>query len=115
MKKRNPAPATRIMYVECKVSEDHRGRASIRRVRFSKTGRTIYIGGMGLQSCRGAGIYGNFINPETGIEYWISGPKQNGEDRHWAGGGPVYVEADVQEEYWRDIRKCDPPADPFWA
>ena len=107
--------ANRIMYVECTVGSLHRGRASIRRVRFSRTGRTIYIGGMGLTSRRGSGIVGNYINPETGIEYWISGPKKNGQDRHWAGGGPVYVEAGVQEEYWRDIRKREPPEDPFWA
>ena len=106
---------TRIMYVECKASGDGRGRASIRRVRLSKTGRTIFIGGMGLKSCRGSGIYGNYMNPDTGIEYWISGPKRNGEDRHWAGGGPVYVEPEVQEEYWRVIRKCNPPPDPSRA
>jgi hypothetical protein len=107
--------ATRIMYVECKATNDHRGRASIRRVRYSKSGRSIRIGGMILQSCRGAGIYGNYVNPETEIEYWISGPKKNGQDRHWVGGGPVYVEPDVQDEYWREIRGCEPPADPSWT
>jgi hypothetical protein len=78
--------ATRIMYVEIKSDRGDRGRASIRRVRFSKSGRTIFIGGMGLQSCKGAGISANYYYPETGIEYWISGPKKNGEDRHWTLG-----------------------------
>ena len=69
-----------------------------------------------MKSCKGSGIRGNYVNPETGIEYWVSGPKKNGQDRHWAGAGPVYVEPDVQEEYWRDIRGMDqPPDDPFWA
>lgn len=108
--------ATRIMYVEIKSGRGDRGRASIRRVQFSKTGRTIYIGGMGLKSCKGTGIGANYFNPETGIEYWVSGPKKNGQDRHWAGGGPVYVEADIQEEYWKNIRGMEElPDDPFWA
>jgi hypothetical protein len=107
--------ATRIMYVECKASGDHRGRARICRVRFSKTGRTIYLGGLKPQSQRGRGIYGNYIDIQTGLEYWVSGPKRNGQDRHWIGGGPVRIEADVVDEYWRDIRQCDPPENPFIA
>ena len=108
--------STRIMYVEIKQGASGRERASIRRVRFSKSGRTIYIGGMGLKSLKGSGFTANYINPETGIEYWISGPKKNGKDRHWAGGGPVYVEADVHEEYWIGIRGMDKlPDDPFRA
>jgi len=107
--------STRIMYVECCASEDHRGRARICRVRFSKTGRTIYLGGLVLQSLRGSGIFGNYVNTKTGIEYWVSGPKKNGEDRHWAGGGEVHIDSDVVDEYWRDIRECDPPENPFIA
>jgi hypothetical protein len=48
-----------------------------------------------------------------GIEYWVSGPKKNGRDRHWAGSGPVTIEADVVDEYWREIRRCEPPQNPF--
>jgi hypothetical protein len=106
---------TRIMYVECGASFDHRGRARICRVRFSKTGKTIYLGGLKLQSQRGAGIMGNYADTTTGIEYWVSGPKRNGEDRHWAGGGPVKIEPEVVDEYWRNIRGCEPPDDPFTA
>jgi hypothetical protein len=99
------------MYVECKGSADHRGRARICRVRFSQTGKTIYVGGLKLQ--RGSGIYGNYFDIETGIEYWVSGPKRNGEDRHWTGGGEVRIDPEVVDEYWRDIRQCEPPDDPF--
>jgi hypothetical protein len=38
---------------------------------------------------------------ETGEEYWVSGVKRNGEDRHWAGSGPVVVDDDAREEYER--------------
>lgn len=64
---------------------------------------------------RGSGIVGNHFNPQTGVEYWVSGPKRNGQDRHWAGGGKVRIEQDCVDEYWRNIRKLEPPADPFWA
>ena len=104
---------SRIMYVECKATEDGRGSARICRVTFSKSGRTIYSGGRKLQSLRGSGVYGNYADVNTGIEYWVSGPKKNGQDRHWAGGGPVKVDADCVDEYWRDIRNCEPPEDPF--
>ena len=56
---------------------------------------------------------GNYIDMTTGLEYWVSGPKRNGEDRHWAGGGAVRIESDVVDEYWRDIRKCPVPENPF--
>ncbi len=106
-------PATRIMYVECKASGDDRGRARICLVRYSKSGRSIYVGGLALQSQRGGGIRGNYINIHTGTEYWVSGPKKNGQDRHWAGGGEVRIDPDVVDEYWRDIRGCEPPKDPY--
>lgn len=112
--KTSPAP-TQIMYVECKASAGDRGRARICRVRLSKTGRTIYVGGLVLQSLRGSGISGNYVNVKTGIEYWVSRPKKKGGDRHWAGGGDVHIEPGVVDEYWRDIRQCDPPINPFLA
>jgi hypothetical protein len=53
---------------------------------------------------KGSGICANYFEVETGEEYWISGPKKNGEDRHWAGSGKVEIDEDVREEYLRDIR-----------
>lgn len=104
---------TRIMYVECKTGRNDRGGARICRVRFSKSRRTIYVGGLILESCRGAGVAGNYVDANSGFEYWVSGPKKNGRDRHWAGGGDVRIDPDVVDEYWRDVRQCDPPANPF--
>jgi hypothetical protein len=82
-------------------------------VRFSKSGRTLYVGELELQSCQGQGIRGNYFDVKTGTEYWVSGPKKNGEDRHWAGGGVVRIDADLIDEYWRTIRGCELPNDPF--
>lgn len=106
--------ATRIMYVECKASGDHRGRARICRVRLSKSGRTIYLGGLVLQSQRGGGVFGNYVDSKTGLEYWVSSPKKNGEDRHWAGGGDVRIEQSVVDEYSRNIREYNSPKILLW-
>lgn len=118
------AHKTRIMYVECKGSGDHRGPARICRVQFSKSGRTIYLDGLALTPCSttarlngrsGPGTYGNYIDRRTQIEYWVSGPRKRGGDRHWAGGGQVSVDSEVVDEYWRDIRNQHPPKNPFIA
>jgi hypothetical protein len=106
---------TRLMYIELKSGHNDDGPARIVRVRFSKTGRTIYYQGKAFQSCKGGGIGANYFDVATGEQYWISGPKREGGDRHWAGNGPVEIDADVVDEYWRDIRQCRPPENPNLA
>jgi len=98
------AKLTRIMYVELKTGYSDNGPAWICRARFTRTGRSLYFHGKRLQAAKGGGIAGNFFDPETGEEYWASGAKKDGRDRHWAGGGPVVIDDDADEEYWRDIR-----------
>jgi hypothetical protein len=84
------------MYVELKSGGDS-GPAWIGRVRFSKTGRTAYYRGRTLR--RAQGVSGNHVDVASGDEYWISGVKRDGTDRHWAGGGPVDIDDDVRDEY----------------
>ena len=84
------------MYVELKSGNDA-GPAWIGRVRFSKTGRTAFYRGRTLT--RSQGISGNHVDEQSGEEFWISGVKKDGTDRHWAGGGHVEVDADVLDEY----------------
>src|SRR5262245_5279115 len=98
---------TRIMYVELKSGHGDRGPARIGRVRFSHSGPTLYYRGEQFRSSSGRGIAGNYFDVRTGEEYWISGPKKNGQDRHWAGSGPVEIDLDVAEEYWWAIRGCE--------
>jgi hypothetical protein len=98
------AKLTRIMYVELKSGFGDNGPAWICRARFTRTGRSLYFHGKRLQAIKGGGISGNFLDPDTGDEYWVSGPNKDGSDRHWAGGGPIVVDDDAAEEYWRDIR-----------
>jgi hypothetical protein len=92
----------RIMYLERKTENGRslgdRGPAEIGEVTFSRTHATAYYQGKTFRRARSTGhrrtgIFGNYRCIETGDEYWISGVKARGSNRHWAGGGPVAVAA----------------------
>jgi hypothetical protein len=87
------------MYVELKTGFSDNGPAWIGKVTFSKTGRTAYYRGHNLR--RVHGVSGNYLDVQTGEEYWISGIKRDGTDRHWAGGGPVGIDSDVRDDYMK--------------
>lgn len=91
----------RIMYIESKAG-GLSGPARIGRVRFSKTGRTIYYRGRTFQSLNGSGFKANYFDVATGEEFWISGCEKRGGDRLY--GGSVEIDADVREQYWTKIR-----------
>lgn len=100
-------PKTRIMYIENK-SGSLNGPARIGRVRFSKTGKTLSYGGRTLRSLKGSGFKANYYDIDSGEEFWISGPRKDGQDRLYPGSSqPVEIDEDVAEEYWRDVR-CEP-------
>lgn len=92
------------MYIECKAT-GLTGPARIGRVTFSKSGRSIYYGGKMFQSLGGGGFKSNFFDTESGKQYWISGPRRDGEDRLYGERVPVLVDEDVREEYWTHIRR----------
>lgn len=96
----------RIVYIEQRThpgGHDDCGPARIGRVTFSKTGRTLYYQCKSFQKVRFH--CGNYMNIDTGDEYWISGPKKNGEDRYpHAKHAPVEIDEDVREEYWSTVR-----------
>ncbi|HEY9282242.1 MAG TPA: hypothetical protein VIP46_02200 [Pyrinomonadaceae bacterium] len=50
-----------------------------------------------------AGYKYNCVDAETGEQYWVSGPKKNGEDKLY--GGVVEIDEDAREEYWLNIRR----------
>lgn len=89
------------MFVELKTGYSGNVPAWIGRVSFSKTGQTVYYRGKALRRIPGGGISANHRDVETGEQYWVSGVKRNGEDRHWAGSGRVEVDEDAREEYER--------------
>ena len=95
----------RIMFIELKTHDgghDDHGPAWISRVTFSKTGKMIYWRDKKLQ--RGNVVDANHFDVETGDDYWVSGPKKNGQDRHPCGGGKVRIDPDARDEYWTEIR-----------
>jgi hypothetical protein len=86
-----------LMYIELKTGYSDNGPAWIGKVKYSKSGQTVYFNNKGFK--RFQGINSNFYDIETGEEYWISGVKKNGEDRHWAGNGKIMIDRKVIDEY----------------
>src|SRR4029453_4607451 len=95
---------TRIMYVERKAGE-LTGPARIGRVIFSKNRKTLQYRGKKFRSLHGRGFKANFYEVEAKGEYWISGCRQDGQDRLYGERVPVEIDEDVREEYWFKIRK----------
>jgi len=96
----------RIMFIENKSNGNGlTGPARIGRVKFSKTGKTIYYRDAELQSLKGAGYKSNYYDVNTDDEYWVSGPKKNGQDTLYPDN--IYIDKDVREEYWQNIRDLD--------
>jgi len=100
----------RLVYVELKSGLGDRGPAWIGKAEFSKTGRTVYFNGQAFQSLDGKGNGANYQDIETGQEYWISGVKKKGKDRHWAGSGTIMVDRLALPEYleFRGLYSLDP-------
>ncbi|MFL9842665.1 1-deoxy-D-xylulose-5-phosphate synthase [Sphingomonas sp. ST-64] len=98
-----PKLQTRIMYIEDK-SEGFNGPARIGRVTLSKTGRSVHYQGRTFRKAGGGYKY-NYIAEDNGAHFWISGPRRDGADRLYPKSRmPVEIDADVADEYWRDIR-----------
>jgi len=99
-----------LRYIELKSGHGDSGPAWIELVEMSRTGTTVYFDNRALKRLKGGGISGNFFDLESGEEFWISGVKKNGEDRHWAGSGRVLVERAAVEEYLavRSVDVLDP-------
>jgi hypothetical protein len=91
------------MYIEYK-GHGLIGPARIGRVRFSRTGRTLYYRGKSFQSQKGAGFKSNYFDVETREHYWISGCRRDGSDRLYGERVPVEIDDDVRDEYGREIR-----------
>lgn len=92
-----------LKYIELKTGYADCGPAWIARVKLSRSGNTVYFGGKALKRASGGGVSGNYYDIETGEEYWVSGVKRDGHDRHWAGSGKIAIEASAVSEYLRLI------------
>ena len=87
-----------IKYIEKKLNGQD-GPATIGRVYFSKSGKTLYYKGQRLQSLKGSGDKANYFDVETGDYYWISSPKKDQNNRLTGGNRGVTIDSDVKEAY----------------
>lgn len=94
-----------LRYVELKSGQNNKGPAWIAHVKVSRSGNTVYFNGKALK--RGGGISGNHVDLETGEEYWVSGVKKDGTDRHWAGSGKIFIEESAVSEYLELVGKSE--------
>jgi hypothetical protein len=92
----------RIMFIEGKDEGNLTGDARIGLVTFSKTGKSIHYHGRTFERMRG--FKANYRDVETGDLYWISGCKENGEDRLYGERLPIFIDEEVREKYWAEIR-----------
>ena len=91
----------RIMYIEPGGGLARDG-GRIGKVTFSKTGKTLKYGGKSFQSLNGYGYKENYYDIESGDWYWISGPRQDGNDALYP--MTIDIDDDIREEYWCQIR-----------
>ncbi len=88
-----------MLYIELKTNRNNQGPAWIGLAKLSGSKRTVYFNGKALKRISGGGASGNHIDSETGEEYWVSGVKKDGSDRHWAGNGVVMIDSRIVDDY----------------
>ncbi|MCH5198529.1 MAG: mannose-1-phosphate guanylyltransferase [Oscillospiraceae bacterium] len=88
---------TEIRYIELKTGFSDNGPAWIGKVKISRSGNTVYFNDHAFKKWNGCS--GNFIDIESDDEYWISGVKKDGSDRHWAGNGKIIIDEKIIPEY----------------
>jgi hypothetical protein len=89
-----------LRYIELKSGYGDSGPAWIAKVKLSRSKTTVYFNGCALKKAKGGGISGNYFDLESGEEFWISGIKKNGEDRHWAGPGSFSSKRALLQSIW---------------
>jgi len=100
-----------LVYVELKTGYSGNGPAWVGTATYSKSGRMLYFNGMAFQ--KGSNIQGNHFNVLTADEYWISGIKKDGTNRHWAGSGKILIDKYVINEYMRLTNQQSLPKSKF--
>ena len=92
-----------LRYIELKTGFAGNGPAWIARVKLSRSGRALYHGHKLLKRAHGGGIAGNYFDADSGDEYWVSGVKKDGRDRHSTGSGKVAIEVGAVSEYLKAV------------
>lgn len=100
-----------LMYIELKTGYADNGPAWIGYVKTSKSKKTLYFNDHAFQRHIGCGA--NYIDVESGDEYWISGVKKHESNRHWAGTGKIMIDRRAVAEYLSIIAEDALPANRF--
>jgi hypothetical protein len=86
-----------LIYVEKSNGSNHDGDAWIGKCSYSKTGLSIYFDGKAFKKSRN--FSSNYYDLDSGEEYWISGIKKDGSNRHKFGKGLINIDKSVIDEY----------------
>lgn len=100
-----------LIYVELTNGLNHDEKAEIGFGFFNRTRSTVYFNGKILG--KGKSTVGNFVNIETGEDYWVSGTKKNGQNRHWAGNGKIHIDETSITEYLNNTNQISLPKNKF--
>ena len=99
------------MYIELKTGYSEDGPAWIGYVKTSKSRQTVYFNDHAFKKIHG--YIANYADIETGDEYWISGIKKHGSNRHWAGSGKIMIDRRAVNEYLSIIGEDELPSGMF--
>jgi hypothetical protein len=91
-----------IKYVERKT-DGLRGIGRIARVKHSKTRKILYYDGKTLVRLSGFALKANYFDEATFEEYWVSNPRQDGNDSLFP--AEIFIDENVREIYWLEIRR----------
>lgn len=91
--------ATRILYIELKSGYSDNGPAWIVMPKFSNSRQTLYFNNRSLKKLKHPGFGSNYFDIETSEEFWVSGVKKDGKDRHSCGYGPIKIDQECLSEY----------------
>jgi hypothetical protein len=100
----------KMLYIELKTNQNHRGPAWITLAAASEDGRTVYFKGKTFSKMRSTECGGNHFDEETYEKYFISDARKDGRDRHGMGGGVIMIDSKVLDDYlaFRGLNKLDP-------
>lgn len=98
-----------LKYIELKTGYSDDGPARIGYVKTSASGRTVYFNDRAFQPLRGG--RGSYFDVESGEEYWISGIKKRGSNRHPSGRGKIVVDRRAVGELQAVKGWSEPPSD----
>src|SRR5262245_21815114 len=91
-----------IRYIERKTDGLH-GIGRIARVEQSKTRKTLYFDGKTLVRLSGFALKANYFDEATFEEYWVSKPRQDGNDSLFP--AEICIDENVREIYWLEFRR----------